>query len=40
MIILEMGIRKITLPTKVREGRFKGFGEGEDSGGGGGYQTN
>ena len=31
MITLEMGIREITLPTKVREGRFEGFGEGEDS---------
>jgi hypothetical protein len=31
MITLEMGIREITLPTKVREGRLEVSGEGDDN---------
>jgi hypothetical protein len=42
MITLDMEIRELTFPTRVREGRFEGFGEGDDNrnGGGGGYLTN
>lgn len=38
MITLEMRIREITLPTRVREGRFEGFEEGEDNRGPGGIK--
>jgi hypothetical protein len=36
MITLEMGIREITFPNKVREGRLEVLGEGDDNRGGGG----